>query len=112
MLRAVDPNHVSVVNSPHAVANLALFDIRVDDMYNERYVLRLQQDIERACDGRELAFVQNDQDSIMVVKVLIPAKLSEAVIATSKTFGDINGARLCSFQVAGPHIEDLWPIIP
>lgn len=97
VLGAVDPNQVSVINAhvwPRSAAqDLVLFDLQPGNIHDERNVLRLQKDIERAFDGRELTFVQNINDSL-VVKVLNPAKLSEELTGTTMTFSDIQGSRL------------------
>ena len=77
VLGAVDPNHVSVINAhiwPRSAAqDLVLFDLQSDNIHDERNVLRLQKDVERAFDGRELTFVQNEAGGL-VVKVLNPNK--------------------------------------
>ena len=97
VLGAVDPNHVSVVNAhiwPRSAAqDLILFDIQPAKIHNERNVLRLQKDIERAFDRRELTFVEDDAGAL-VVKILNPAILSDTLAGTTKTFYDIQGLPL------------------
>jgi len=97
VLGAVDPHHVSVINSHiwprHAASDLVLFDLQADNIHDEKNVLRLQKDIERAFDSRALTFVQGNSASL-VVKILNPAKLTEPLTGTAKTFGDIQGSPL------------------
>lgn len=97
VLGAVDPNHVSVINThiwPRSAAqDLILFDLQSDHIHDERNVLRLQKDIERAFDGRELTFVQNEA-GFLVVKVLNPDILSDPLTGTTMTFSDIQGSPL------------------
>ena len=97
VLGSVNPNCVSVVNAhiwPHSAAqDLILFDLQSENIHDERNVLRLQKDIERAFDCRELTFVQNDADTL-IVKVLNPCKLSEQLTGTTMSFSDIQGSPL------------------
>mmetsp|Transcript_2256 Transcript_2256/g.6362 ORF Transcript_2256/g.6362 Transcript_2256/m.6362 type:complete len:305 (-) Transcript_2256:2001-2915(-) len=97
VLGAVDRNRVSVINAhiwPRSAAqDLILFDLQPAKIHDERNVLRLQKDIERAFDHRELTFVENDEGAL-VVKVINPDILSETLTGTTMTFNDIQGTPL------------------
>ena len=97
VLGAVDPNHVSVINAHiwprRAAQDLILFDLQPAKIHDERNVLRLQKDIERAFDHRELTFVENESGAL-IVKVIKPAILSNTLTGTKKTFNDIQGLPL------------------
>lgn len=104
VLGHVDPNRVSVINSHiwprHACQDLSLFDLDPTFVHDPRNVLRLQKDIERAFDSRQLTFIEDITSSTpkLVVKVLCPTSISETVVltGTSMSLSDINGHELCS----------------
>lgn len=97
VLGAVDPNRVSVINAHiwpgSAAQDLILFDIQPAKIHNERNILRLQKDIERAFDHRYLTFIEDD-DGALVVKIINPAILSDTLTGTPRTFNDIQGLPL------------------
>eukprot|EP00977_Amphora_coffeiformis_P013361 scaffold3484_cov184-Amphora_coffeaeformis.AAC.2 len=63
VLGPVDPNRVSVINTHiwprHACQDLSLFDLDPSFVHDPRNVLRLQKDIERAFDNRQLTFIED-----------------------------------------------------
>ena len=86
----------------HATASLPLFDLKTEDIYNPRNVLRLQQCIERAFDHKELTIV-SDANGQLVLKVLSEDLLKSSTLlkGTQKRFADIDGAPLQILNTEG-----------
>jgi len=91
------PEHIKIVNAhvwPRSgTATLPLFGLKTEDVHNPRNVLRLHQCIERAFDSRELVFVADANDQL-VVKVLSTDLKPTLLKGTQKRFADIDGAPL------------------
>lgn len=104
VLGPVDPNRVSVINAHiwplHACQDLSLFDLDQSCVHDPQNVLRLQKDIERAFDSRQLTFIEDTTSSPrpLVAKVLCPASVSDtvALTGTNMSLSDIDGHELRS----------------
>jgi len=88
------PQQIKIVNAhvwPRSgTETLPLFDLKTEDIHNPRNVLRLHQCIERAFDRRELVFVADANDQL-VVKVLSLDLKSKVLKGTKKQFAEIEG---------------------
>jgi len=97
------PQQIKIINAhvwPRSgTATLPLFDLKTEDIHNPRNVLRLHQCIERAFDRRELVFVADANDQL-VVKVLSLDLKSKLLKGTQKRFAEIDGAPL-QIKIAG-----------
>jgi hypothetical protein len=91
------PEQIKIVNAhvwPRSgTATLPLFDLKTEDIHNPRNVLRLHHGIERAFDKRELVFVADANDQL-VVKVLSTDLKPTLLKGTQKRFAEIDGAPL------------------
>lgn len=105
VLGKVDPDRVSVVNSHiwprHAAQDLSLFDLDPSSVHDPRNVLRLQKDIERAFDSRQLTFIEDTSSASssrlqLIVKILCPKSVSDAIelTGTKMRLSDIQGREL------------------
>lgn len=105
VLGKVDPNRVSVVNSHiwprHAAQDLSFFDLDPSSVHDARNVLRLQKDIERAFDSRQLTFIEDTTSASssrlqLIVKILCPKSVSDAIdlTGTKMRLSDIEGRGL------------------
>ena len=97
------PQQIKIVNAHvwpwSGTATLLLFDLKTEDIHNPRNVLGLHQCIECAFDRRELVFVADANDQL-VVKVLSPDLTSKLPKGTQKQFAEIDGAPL-QIKIAG-----------
>jgi hypothetical protein len=91
------PEQIKIVNAhvwPRSgTITLPLFGLKTENVHNPRNVLRLHQCIERAFDSRELVFVSDVNDQL-VVKVLSTDLKPTLLKGTQKRFADIDGAPL------------------
>jgi hypothetical protein len=91
------PEQIKIVNAhvwPRSgTSMLPLFGLKTEDIHSSRNVLRLHKCIERAFDRRELAFVADANDQL-VVKVLNSDLELILLKGTQKRFAEIDGAPL------------------
>ena len=91
------PEEIKIVNAHvwprNGTSTLPVFGLQMDDVHNPRNVLRLHQCIERAFDRRQLVFVADAHDRI-VVKLLASELSSILLKGTTTTFSDIDGSPL------------------
>jgi len=91
------PEQIKIINAhvwPRSgTATLPLFGLKAEDIHSPRNVLRLHKDIERAFDKRELVFVADANDQL-VLKVLSDDLKLKLLKGTQKRFGEIDGAPL------------------
>ena len=90
---------VSVINAylwpRHASQDLNFLDLHPSDIQDAQNVLRLQRDIERAFDRRELNFTDSaSSPGTLVVKVLCPTSLSKSLEGTTMFLQHIVGRSL------------------
>ena len=97
------PEQIKIVNAHvwprNGTSTLPVFGLQPDDVHNPRNVLRLHQCIERAFDRRQMVFVADAHDRI-VVKLLASEIRSTLLKGTATTFSDIDGLPLIT-KVAG-----------